>query len=541
MNLKQSCVASVRRVFRSAAAIAGAFCVASLAQALEPSVALSSVGPLRVTSSLPLSSRQHNITWSGTAISQGDAIHGSDVARTSFGVSGSGIKIGIISDSFNFLGGQLAGIASGDLPGPGNPFGFDLPIQIVNDDLFPGNIDEGRAMAEVVHDIAPGAELLFHSAFNNHQSSPGGSIAAAIDNLVALGANIIIDDVFSMGSPAFQDGAAAQAVDRAFANGVAYFSSAGNNGTNAYQGKFKPLGINHDFDANDNEGGDTLLNLGMIPPGGSITAGLWWDDPYATLGGTPTSDFQFGIYNMTDGVAEGGSFQDQFAGADPFEILGFMNTSGVAKEYGLYVEHAAGDPNRLLRIQVFNQAIVDDDDTDSPTITGHNAAKGALAIGAAPFYRPELPELFTSQGPSLILFDEKGNRLAEPEIRSTPALVGIDGVNTSFFLGDSSWDDDSLPNFFGTSASTPHVAAVAALMLERASQLGATVTPEQLYAWLKASTVDMIDPGYDHITGHGRLDAMLALSTVHAPEPGTLVLVFVAAIATACFRTRRAA
>lgn len=540
MNLRQSRFAS-GACARALAALACWLGLHSLTQAELLSIASSVVGPLRVTTELPVDARLQNRTWSGSALSQGDAIHGSDIARTAFGVSGSGIKIGIISDSFNYLGGHQAGIESGDLPGSGNPFGFDLPIQFINDDLFPGNMDEGRAMAEVVHDIAPGAQIMFHSAFNNHQSSPGGSIAAAIDNLVALGANIIIDDVFSMGAPVFQDGAAAQAVDRAFASGVAYFSSAGNNSNNAYQGMFKPAGINHDFDANANEGGDTLLNLGAIPPGKSILAGLWWDDPYATLGGTPTSDFQLGIYNMTDGVAEGGSFQNQFEGADPFEVLGFQNNSGVTKEYGLYVEHAGGDPNKLLRIQVFDQTIVDDDDTDSPTISGHNAAKGALAVGAAPFFRPDSAEMFSSHGPSLILFDETGNRLAEPEIRSTPALIGIDGVNTSFFLSDSSWDDDTLPNFFGTSASTPHVAAIAALVLERASQLGAILTPAELYSLLKASTVDMGETGYDAITGYGRLDAMLALSSIHAPEPGSVTLLLVAIVGAAGMRSRRAA
>ncbi|MGD9634321.1 MAG: S8 family serine peptidase [Pirellulales bacterium] len=538
MNLRQSRVADVRRACGVLVAFVSALWFVVTFSAHSYASETASVGPLRVTTSLPLSDRQKNFTWAGSTTSQGDAVLGSDVARTSFGLSGGGIKIGIISDSFNFMNGMDAGIASGDLPGPGNPYGFTSPVTILNDDLFPGNMDEGRAIAEVIHDLAPGAQLLFHSAFNNPQSSPGGSIAAAIDSLVAAGANIIIDDVFSIGSPTFQDGVAARAVNKAFASGVAYFSSAGNNSNNAYQGMFSATGINHDFDANLNEGGDTLLDIGTIPAGGSVIAGLWWDDAYASLGGTPTSDFQFGIYNMTDGVAEGGSAQNQLAGADPFEAFGFTNNNTTAKQYGLFVEHAGGDPNKLLKIQVFDRSIVDDDDTDSPTIGGHSAAAGALAIGATPFYNPDTAELFTSQGPTTILYDTDGNRLATPEIRSTPALTGIDGVNTSFFFADTAWDDDSFPNFFGTSAATPHVAAIAALVMERATQLGRFMTPAELYEILKHSTVDMGETGYDSITGYGRLDAMLAISSVSAPEPGAMTMLLLAAVSIGGIRVR---
>jgi hypothetical protein len=229
------------------------------------------------------------------------------------------------------------------------------------------------------------------------------------------------------------------------------------------------------------------------------------------------------------------------AGADPFEAFGFTNNNTTAKQYGLFVEHAGGDPNKLLKIQVFDRSIVDDDDTDSPTIGGHNAAAGALAIGAAPFYRPDTAEPFTSHGPTMILYDADGNRLDTPEIRSTPALTGIDGINTSFFFSDTSWDDDSFPNFFGTSASTPHVAAIAALVMERATQLGRVITPAELYEILMRSTVDMGETGYDSISGFGRLDAMLAISSVSAvsaPEPGALTMLLLAAVSVGGIRHR---
>ncbi len=538
MNLDPSRAAILRHAQGLILAIVGTclFTSASVAQVAPQEK--SAVGPLHVGTQLSLAPREQNLTWTGSVTTQGDAVLGGPVARSTFGVSGSGIKVGIISDSFNFLGGQLAGVLSGDLPGPSNPNGYLTPANILNDDLFPGNLDEGRAIAEVVHDLAPGAQILFHSAFNNPESSPGGSIATAIDNLVAAGANIIIDDVFSIGAPVYQDGIAARAVNNAFASGVAYFSSAGNSSNNAYQGFYSPLGVNHDFDANLDEGGDLVLGIGDIPNGGSVVASLWWDDPYTSLGGTPTTDFQLGLYNLSDDVVEGGSGQDQFAGADPFEAFSFTNTSGVTKSYGLFVEHVAGDFNKLLKIQVFDRNIQDDDDTDSPTISGHSAAVGALAIGAAPFFNPNSPESYTSQGPTLILYDADGNRLAIPELRHTPSLTGIDGGNTSFFYADVGIDADTFPNFFGTSAAAPHVAAIAALVLERANQFGLTLTPAQLYQILTNSTVDIGAPGYDHITGYGRLDAYLAVSAV-VPEPATATMLVFACVASLGLCRRR--
>ena len=99
---------------------------------------------------------------------------------------------------------------------------------------------------------------------------------------------------------------------------------------------------------------------------------------------------------------------------------------------------------------------------------------------------------FSSAGNVPIYLDRFGTRLATPERRFQPSVTGPDGGNSSFFISDSSYDDDDgnginspfstfisgldlpgneYPNFFGTSASAPHVAAVAALM--RQTQSGA--------------------------------------------------------------------
>jgi hypothetical protein len=85
----------------------------------------------------------------GSVTSEADTLlHAADV-REAFGVTGAGVKVGVISDSFNRLGGAAYDVATGDLPGTGNSCGRTTPAQVLADS---DGADEGRAMAQVVHD-----------------------------------------------------------------------------------------------------------------------------------------------------------------------------------------------------------------------------------------------------------------------------------------------------------------------------------------------------------------------------------------------------
>jgi len=99
----------------------------------------------------------------GVVDTEGDRSMLTDRIRNTLGFDGSGVKIGILSNSYDALGGAAASVAAGDLPGPGNPNGFTQPVQVLKDLNLTGDgpIDEGRAMAEIIHDVAPGAELFF--------------------------------------------------------------------------------------------------------------------------------------------------------------------------------------------------------------------------------------------------------------------------------------------------------------------------------------------------------------------------------------------
>jgi hypothetical protein len=132
----------------------------------------------------------------------------------------------------------------------------------------------------------------------------------------------------------------------------------------------------------------------------------------------------------------------------------------------------------------------------SPVTYGHNSARGAISVAAYPFFRPFIPEFFTSPGPSTIYFNRANRRLAKPEVREKPDVAAMDGANTTFFFEDALEDEDTLPNFFGTSASAPHAAAIGALVLQAAGGPG-RVKPKQMRRILQRSAFPHdLDPHY---------------------------------------------
>ena len=132
-------------------------------------------------------------------------------ARGAYGVDGAGITIGVISDSFDSLGGEQTDIDAGALP---------ADITILGDT---GGTDEGRAMAQIIHDIAPGAAIDFDTGDPGAQGT-----ADAIDALRAAGCEIIVDDLGWGVAAEPTGGVIDQAIDTAYGDGIMYVTAAGN-------------------------------------------------------------------------------------------------------------------------------------------------------------------------------------------------------------------------------------------------------------------------------------------------------------------------
>jgi MYXO-CTERM domain-containing protein len=442
------------------------------------------------------------MTWIGSVTSEGDAVMNADTARTTYGVDGSGVNLAVISDSFDTSGStpsEATQISNGDLPGPGNPNGYATAVNVLND--MGGGTDEGRAMLEIVHDVAPGAMLHFHSAFNNGSGAPSQTIADAINACsTAVGSGgIIVDDVGILTQARFQDGAAAQAYDAASLSSRSCFSSAGNSDNDATRAVFSgPAG------GTVNWGTDDVLVTNFTGSGRLV---VQWTDPYNTVSGPHTvTDFEVHITDATGTTTYLVIDNQVGSGSDPYE---FVSITGPSGPLGIRVQHKSGSTDDMVQVSTFNGfSITDPDDTNAPTVFGHAAAAGSEAIAAHFHGTPGSVEPFSSRGPTDIYFDTAGNPVSES--RPTPDITAPDGVSTT---------TSGFGTFFGTSAAAPHAAAVAALLQEHHKNLhgGASMTATEVYTVLEDTAVDIHAPGYDNDSGHGRIDAMAALDAI-TPE-----------------------
>ncbi|MGK7889598.1 MAG: S8 family serine peptidase [Leptolyngbyaceae cyanobacterium] len=488
----------------------------------------------------------------GTVVTEGDRAMQSDLARFNHSLDGSGIKIGIISDSFDNRGAvRKTGVevAAGELPGDGNPNGYSTPVKVLKEGegRFSSDIDEGRAMAQIIHDVAPGAELLFYSP------SSVTDFANGIEALAAAGADIIVDDLRFSNQPFFQDGPVAQAVNRVTDRGVSYISAAGNFTPASYESPFRPSGEvftvsgnftlgersfslgnfiyeAHDFDPAPEvdlfQDMVTLLETQPIrqPRGFRLGMTLQWSEPFRSSNLGPGADTNLDLFLMAEPrLPESFIDPDLIAarffdneGNDPLEFL-FLTRSVPFRSYLVIGQRRdrlrdtdQPSPDLIKWVDWSGSSIYEyvNDQAGRPivgTIYGHPNAAGAIAVAAidvrqtAAFDNNTLsPRFFTSWGGIPILFDDNGEPLESPIIRAKPELAAPDGVSTSV---------RDFEIFAGTSAAAPHLAAVAALVLQRAGGRR-RLSPQRLRAILLSSTLDAGPfDGPDRATGQGFVQA----------------------------------
>ena len=478
------------------------------------------------------------VTNIGSVDNEADVAMGSIVAKANFGLSGDGIKVGVLSDSYDMApsnvdgGGAAAGIASGDLPGPGNPNGLTTPIDVVEDGPPPSNgqngfIDEGRAMLELIHDIVPESELAFHTAFGGRPV-----FAQGIIDLANAGSDVIVDDIGYFDQPFFQDGIIAQAATIVAQAGIPFFSSAGNmerlsfadgwrtDGQQINIGNEGPYNL-YDF---DETGSVDVTQLMAVAPGAVTSISFQWDQPFASSGGASTqNDLDIFAFDAQTGqlVAAG---IDSNVNGDAVEILRIPNPNQQPIVVNIVIGHylpAGGPAPNVVKYISFQRNIqIGEYDTQSGTLVGHHQAPGAAGVGAADYRQtpafgvnPPVLRDFSSAGGTPILFNTQGDRLQDPSLRAQPIITAPDNTNTTFFSNGFDADGDGNPNFPGTSAAAPHAAAVAALMLEAAGG-PFSLSPLDIYTEMASTAIDMNESGFDFDSGFGLIDAVAAIAAV---------------------------
>lgn len=432
------------------------------------------------------------------------------------GYDGTGMRIGVMSDSYNSLGGAAAGVASGELP---------ANVQVLQDLPAGRGTDEGRGMIELMHDIAPGAGMAFSGVYYG-EADFGDQVLRLADPTVG-NCRILVDDISYPAEPMFQDGVIAQAVNEATSRlGVAFFSSAGNYGDASSEyvaPTFVSVGAGGSADLNFNPTGTTDTHQHFsIPKRAKLELIMQWSDPFYTTSGVKTDLDMYLIKTRPGGPLKGDTIaisnDNNLASQEPIEAIVYTNNNDTDTEFDLVINRRKGtaDPARVKYIS-YGTDITDDPKaggihlnyfTHSSTVTGHHAAMGTNSVAAAPAYVRLAPEYFTSKGNPTFLFNPDGSPLAAPVVRAKPDFTSIDGCTTSFFgQRFAGLDPKDGFLFFGTSAAAPNAAAVAALLL----QANPGFTPAQVNARFINTAHHINALSFNALTGAGLINAYDAI------------------------------
>lgn len=385
-------------------------------------------------------------------ISQGVALTGAGDMHE-LASDGVGVKIGVIDLGFASLS---AAQSSGDLT-------FDLNATDYTGTGI-GGINHGTQVAEIVHDMAPGAQLYLAKIASEVQ------LEQAVNDMIAAGVRVINHSVGWFGA-AFYDGSGILCDITATAEqaGIVWMNSAGNSRNQHYLGMFSDADGNrrHEFAPGQN------YNTISLNAGASVSLILNWDD-YANV----NVDYNLYLYNgVPDAggslVASSADAQSGRRGQYPLEVIDY--TAPVTATYYIVVQKAgASEPS--VRLALFANSVNLGVRTEASSLAQPADCASVFTVGATQQLNDAL-ESFSSEGPTT-------------DGRSKPDVTGPDRVLTS--LSSS---------FAGTSAASPHVAGAAALLLDKNPQWNVAQVRNALIQTAK----DLSVTGFDYRSGYGRI------------------------------------
>jgi hypothetical protein len=486
----------------------------------------------------------------GSAISEGVGQLRVDEAREAFQLRGEEITIGVLSDSYDTARTRVDAPpttaqddeVSNDLPGPaGSCAGQQLPVDVL-DEGPSGASDEGRAMLQIVHDLAPHASLAFATAFESEESFAGNIERLAEPVAVGGGgAEVIVDDVSWFEEPFFQDGPVAVAINRVTAAGASYLTAAGNDNLFDAAGneiasweapEFRDSGLcpaavmalaelngTHCMDFDPGAGTDATFGI-AVKAGATLTLNLQWAEPWNGV----DTDLDAFLLSGTGAVLDEW-IEDNASPTGtqrPVEIIQWKNSSASTRTVRLAVNRYSGGDPRLKFIFLQSGAVATEypessgGDVVGPAIYGHAGAASAIATAAVPFDNAGAIESYSSRGPAVHYFGPvegplPAPPLGSPEVIAKPDLAATDCTANTFFgsLAGATW------RFCGTSAAAPHAAAVAALVREAKPAFGQHQVREALTA--NAAPVGAFPP---EAAGAGLVDAFEAIAGLPATAAG---------------------
>jgi len=508
----------------------------------------------------------------GAVTTEGDKILHTDAVRKQLSLDGTGVRVGVISDGLKGVfasgcdtcGGDAGGpIASGDLPDAVGVRNGGVLVSASggingrsfqqNGDLeglpsgacgFAGAGAEGTALLEIVHDLAPGAQLSFANADTDLAFNRAVNFLASTND-------IVVDDLGFFGDA--YDGTSSVSANTAAALNNrdypirAYVTSVGNSADEHYIGSYVDSGVEgvtiaaisspghlHLFQ----QGDDTTDVLGLgaqpfnviaLPRGGEVVIFLSWDDP---MGGS-ANNYDLYLVERTSGRIVALSTDVQRGAQDPIEVIDYVNSaaSGLFEIVVQNVRNAA-QPKQLNLFSFEPECASDGPrvlatpgherhnfNTATRSVSAQSDAGGSpvsvISVGAICSATTAASNRFATNpnascndvtNSTMEFFSSRGPTI---DGRQKPDVSAIDAVSVTGAGGFPAL-------FFGTSAAAPHVAGIAALAAQSAPCLlasdRAALDPISARTALRqlivGNATSLNGTGEaDNISGSGRADA----------------------------------
>ena len=373
-------------------------------------------------------------------LSEGRAAIHADVYGSA-GVTGAGVRIAVIDLGFY-------GLAQAQARG-------DLPASVGQNDFtgtgLTSGISHGTAVAEVIYDIAPDAQLTLIKIGDEVD------LDQAVTYCLANGIQIINHSLGWYNTSNYDGaGVIADIARRAVNGGILWINAAGNEAQNHWQGTFA--------DGNSDGWNDSSVTF-YASTGSPIVLYLTWNDWPAA-----STDYDLFLYDPASNLLAS-STKYQTGTEEPTESI-----QTTASQSGTYTVRFRGTGSKSLTLYNLYQSL-------SPAVASSSILSPAdvtevVAVGAVNYanYSTGPQEPYSSQGPTT-------------DGRTKPDLVCPDSVST----GTAPYT-----TFAGTSGAAPHAAGAAALLLSLQPSLSGAALRTQLLS-------QVVSMGSPNIYGLGRL------------------------------------
>jgi hypothetical protein len=440
---------------------------------------------------------------------------------------GAGVKVAVLDGGFKNL---TAAISAGE-----------LPANVITHDFSGSGLQtesmHGTAVAEIIHDMAPDAEL--------HLLKMGDEIDSyeVIDYCIENNIDIVNLSMGTFGTgPGDGTGPLDEAFDELRDAGILVISSAGNSGNTSYEeeGKVITMGSHWEGTFNDSDNDrlhefqqyDTQSEYNVLfaypswdddrePSTSEVSVLMRWDDwPVSNI------DYNIELYTYDFGTQTIGTLVEtsttlQTGTQPPVEYISLDIPDDEEKGlfYAIKVKRLNSGTPTGTKLEIylggtseFVPYIVTFElysnnwpslSTSTSSISEPADAESVIAVGAIDYTKWQTgpQEEYSSQGPT--------NAWNGSPARIKPDIMGPDAVTTYTHTTFK----DNRP-FRGTSAAAPHVAGIAALKLS----INPSMSPNELQALLEANAIAMNYWGKDNLYGWGKTDAKFNLPLVKSHQ-----------------------